>query len=97
MKPFLLFLVYAMITCLFSFVLCFTEFMRCEVLDSYNRCKSNYSSYEMLMAFNKGVAIFGMVFTLSMSFCSLAALMAQLMRISDNVGLIDRLKIQESP
>ena len=76
MKPFLLFLGYAMITCLYSFLLCFTEFMRCEVLDSYNQCKANYSEYEVLMAFNKGVAIFGMVFTLVMSFFTLAVLMA---------------------
>ena len=76
MKPFLLFLGHAVITCTYSFILCFIEFMRCEVLDNNDSCHANESPYHILMVFNRAVAIFGMIFTFAMGFFTLAVLVA---------------------
>ena len=40
MKPFLLFLGYSVLTCIFSFALCIVEVLRCEIVDVAS-CQTN--------------------------------------------------------
>mmetsp|Transcript_3468 Transcript_3468/g.4594 ORF Transcript_3468/g.4594 Transcript_3468/m.4594 type:complete len:133 (+) Transcript_3468:1084-1482(+) len=91
MKPFLLFLSYSVIACIYSFGLCFFEFLRCEVFDPGNECKANYYEEDILEHINRVLAICGMFFTLAMGFLTLAVLISQSVRIAEDLTLIDKL------
>lgn len=98
MKPFLLFLIYCVITSIFSFSICCVEFFRCEVFDSDNSCKANSPSnltIKGLTISNTILCAFGLFFTLIMGFLSVAVLYTQLSRIKEDLTLVDRMQIRE--
>ena len=85
MKPFLLFLIYAIITCMYSFGICIFEFFRCTAFDNDDSCKAgdipDSMALEGLQKFNVVLCSFGLFFTFMMGFLVLAVLVSQSMRI----------------
>ena len=97
MKPFLLFLFYTLITCVYSFMLCVMEFIRCGILDIDDSCEARSEMNRFLKGFNKSVAIVGEIVNLVIAICALAVLVTQLRRIKVNLGVVDKLKIYDQP
>ena len=98
MKPFLLFLIYAIITCGYSFGISIVEFARCTAFDRDDSCtagESTNSALQWLRQFNIVVCSFGLFFTLMMAFFLLALLTSQVIRISEDLTYIDKLQIRE--
>ncbi len=86
MKHFLLFLIYCVITCVYSLGLCLATIFRCWVFDQY-QCH-RVENHSFLLEF---VAIAGIMLTFVLGLTTLAIFLAQRLRIKENMTLIDRL------
>lgn len=98
MKPFLLFLVYAVITSAYSFGICILEFMRCTAIDADDSCIAGETESKALQwfeDFNIVLCSFGLFGTLMMGLLSLAVMVTQMSRIADDLCLIDKMQIRE--
>ena len=94
MKPFLLFLVYAVIASAYSFGICILEFMRCTAIDSDDSCIAGETESKTLHWFeqiNIALCSFGLFGTLVLGLMALAVMFTQMSRIADDLCLIDKM------